>query len=92
MPGPTNPSDQCDPAIADAKVALSMEPLTGSNFHTHVAADYILSWCYFVQGNASLALQHIDAALATAGIHKFRTSDMDTLAETRGLIIQGAQQ
>ena len=84
--------DQCDPAVVDAKVALSMKPLIAPDFHTHVAADYILSWCYFAQWNDSLALQHIDAAIATAGIHETSSSNMDTLIETREFIIQESQQ
>ena len=83
---------QCDLAIADAKVGLSMEPLVTPNAHTHFAADYILSWCYFVQGNALLALQHIDAAISTGRVHEFRTSVLDVLTETREYIIQEAQR
>ena len=84
-------SDQCAPAIADAKVVLAMEPQKASNYHSHAIANSILSFCYFEQGNSALAMQHIDTAITVAQSHKYRASDLNELMEARE-IIKDAQQ
>ena len=53
----------CEPAVADAKVALTMEPQSADGRHTDAEANYILGSCYAYDGQYLLALQHAEAAL-----------------------------
>ena len=78
---------QCEPAVADAQIALSMEPEREENFHTDVEANYILAACYHqAEGDHHLALQHIEASLAIAKEHQNPQAKLTYLAELRDAI------
>ena len=57
---------QCNLAISDAHVALSLPPVQVDGFHTDMQANYILSICYFYNSEYRKALQHMDARISIA--------------------------
>ena len=76
-------NNQCDPAITDAKSALSMEGEGRAGFHTDAEANSLLASCYAYQSNWSAALQHAEAAIATAREHQYPAADIAFMVELR---------
>ena len=64
--------DQCNMAIPDAQVALSLEPQFVSGLHTDVESNYLLAACYEYDDDLA-ALQHLDAAIDIAEEHEYET-------------------
>ena len=78
--------DRCDLAIEDAKAALSLEAQGVPGNHTDVEANTILYQCYFVDGNVTAAVQHVEAALSLAKEHSYPPEEIAQLSKERDLI------
>ena len=78
---------QCDLAIEDAKTALTLEPESAPGYHTDVEANSILYLCYFIDGNITAALQHVDAALSLAEEHSYPLEEIAEISESRDQIV-----
>ena len=74
---------QCEPAIIDAKTALTMAPAHNEGYHTDVEANIVLATCYLLQDDNLLALQHADAALTLATESNYVGTDIAAIAEVR---------
>ena len=72
---------ECDKAIIDAKVALTLEASFEYGFHTDAEANYILSDCYFRDQKYLLSLQHLEAAIAIAKEYQYSAADIEFLEE-----------
>ena len=72
-------TDQCDLAIPDAQVALTMPPVQVDGFHTDMQANYILFACYSFNSEYRKALQHIDATISIG-------LDIDTDAQSISIL------
>ena len=81
-------NNQCEPAMDDARKALSMKPASGSGIHTDVEANIVLASCLFDEGNHLLALQHADAAIDIATEHQYPDTEMAAMTEIRDAIQQ----
>ena len=79
-------TDQCEPAIEDAKAALTMEPIKEDEFHTDSEANIILAGCYAQKGDYLIALQHTDASLEIAKENHYPSEELETRTLTRELI------
>ena len=79
--------DRCDLAIEDAKTALTLEPEGVPGYHTDVTANIILYRCYFIDGNTTAALQHVDAALSLAEEHSYSAGEIAYLSAARDQIL-----
>ena len=79
-------SDQCDPAITDAKAALEMEPGLTPGFHSHAEAHLVLASCYAWTGMWSAERQHVDAALTIAKEHGYRAERIAAIVAWRNEI------
>ena len=77
---------ECDPAITDAKTALTMEPKSNPGFHTDAQANFILAQCYLVQNNPHQALQHAEAGLVVANENQYSETDIAIFTMTRDTI------
>ena len=78
---------ECQPAVADAQIALTMEPESAQGIHTDVEANYILATCYHqAEGNHQLALQHMEASIAIATEHQYPQAKLTYLTESRDAI------
>lgn len=64
-------NSQCDLAIIDAKGALGKEHTSGEGYSTDAEANFVLAWCYSVQGKYLQALQHADAGIAIANDYQY---------------------
>ena len=62
---------QCDLAILDAQLALSMEPYGTRGLHTDVKANSVLAFCHEYNGNNPAALEHLDATIRLAIEHGY---------------------
>ena len=82
---------QCAPAVTDAEAILMMEPTVATNYHSHLAANEILSICYFKYGNKAVGLEHLDAAIAIGKSHNFDANELNQLIEAREAMIQASQ-
>ena len=78
---------RCDLAIEDAKIALTLEPKSGPGYHTDADAHTVLYLCYFIDGNMTAALQHVDAALLLAKEHSYPPGEIAQMSETRDRIL-----
>ena len=65
--------DQCNMAILDAQVALSLEPQFVLGFHTDAEANIVLAACY-EYGDNPAALQHLDAAIDIAEENEYEAT------------------
>ena len=81
-----NDIDQCDEAIIDAQVALTLIPVFTEGIHTDAEANRILSDCYFWDEEYLLSLQHIEAAIAMAKEHQYSDDYIDFMEEEREII------
>ena len=77
---------ECDKAITDAKIALTLRASFGNGIHTDAEANYILSDCYFWDEEYLLSLQHIEAAIAIAKEHEYSDDDIAFMGEEREII------
>ena len=77
---------RCEPAIEDAKAALTMERITGDGYHTDAEANHILASCYAQQGDYLLALQHAEAALEIAEENHYSGEELEAVSLTRETI------
>ena len=77
---------QCDKAVADALVALTLEPAFKAGYHTDVEANYILSDCYFWDEKYLLSFQHIEAAISIAKEHQYPDAEVAFMEEERAII------
>ena len=73
-------SNLCPEAVDDARVALGMEPEVGGGFHSHAEAHLTLADCFVRTGDYSLALEHVDSAIALALEHGFSDSRIDSFS------------
>lgn len=77
---------RCDRAIADAQIALTLEPFFDVGIHTDVEANYILSECYFLDEEYLLSLQHMEATIAIAKEHGYSEEELISYEEERAII------
>lgn len=78
--------EQCDNAIADALVALTLEPEFSAGVHTDAEANYILSDCYFWDEKYLLSFQHMEAAIAIAKGRQYSEEEIILMEEEREII------
>ena len=79
-------NSQCEPAINDARAALTKKMETGEGRSTHVDANYLLAFCLYEQSKYRQALQHADAAIAIANDHQYDESEVVQMTELRNEI------
>ena len=78
---------QCDHAVSDATVALSLNPVRQPGFHTSVESNTVLAVCYYAYEDYSLALEHIDAALRLARGSSYSDDQIASVEEFRATIM-----
>ena len=77
---------ECDPAITDAKAALTMKPESDQGFHTDAEANSILARCYLIQGDPQRALQHAEASISIANENRYPEIGIATFTMVRDII------
>ena len=70
---------QCDLAILDAQLALSMEPYVTRGFHTDAKANNAMAFCHEYNGNNPAALEHLDATIRLAIEHGYGSEALSEL-------------
>ena len=77
---------QCDNATLDALLTLLLEPASTRGFHTNVEASYILSDCYFWEGDYERSLKHIEDAIKIAKNFQYSDEEIEFMEEEREII------
>ncbi len=79
-------ANMCAEAVDDAWVALGMEPIVAEGWHTHAEAHLVLADCLVRTGDYSLALEHLDSAIALAAAHGFSDGRVDDYSRMQSSI------